>query len=137
MYRRVKEPYMTFPLLDKGGRNLLYETKLTHGDIVWEAKLLTTPAQMIEEGRSQHHCVASYIPNVEEGDYLVYSITKNGERYSTFGMTRDVTVGYRKNQHYKAGNEMLDERGAILLEERIAVWYVEMNFNLDWIKQDL
>lgn len=56
------------------------------GVIKYEAVLLDTPYDIAMEGKEMKHCVASYIPEVSRGKYLVYSIRKNGERYSTLGI---------------------------------------------------
>ncbi len=50
------------------------------------ATLIKTPLELHREGEAMHHCVGSYASNVKSGDYLVYSITKDGERVSTLGV---------------------------------------------------
>ena len=101
---------------------------LTHGD--FEATLLDNAYAIAEEGRMMHHCVASYADASRSGDYLVYSILRKGERYSTLGVRVGVerinlvggatlVVGgkYRLNQHYKACNKPVDDDCANELAE--------------------
>lgn len=101
---------------------------LTHGD--FEATLLDNAYAIAEEGRMMHHCVASYADASRSGDYLVYSILRKGERYSTLGVRAGLerinlvggatlVVGgkYRLNQHYKACNKPVDDEGANELAE--------------------
>ena len=101
---------------------------LTHGD--FEATLLDNAYVIAEEGRMMHHCVASYADASRSGDYLVYSILRKGERYSTLGIRvglerinlvggATLVVGgkYRLNQHYKACNKPVDNEEANELAE--------------------
>lgn len=76
------------------------------------ATLLRSPLQIAEEGTAMGHCVAGYTAAVREGEYLVYSITKDGERSSTLGvraeMSREHIVTYtplaqRKQPSYRTG----------------------------------
>lgn len=101
---------------------------LTHGD--FEAILLDNAYAIAEEGMEMHHCVASYADASRSGDYLVYSILRKGERYSTLGIRvglerinlvggATLVVGgkYRLNQHYKACNKPVDNEEANELAE--------------------
>lgn len=56
------------------------------------ATLIKTPLELHREGEAMHHCVGSYASSVKSGDYLVYSITKDGERVSTLGMIHTKVV---------------------------------------------
>jgi hypothetical protein len=51
------------------------------------ATLIKTPLELHREGEAMHHCVGGYGSSVKCGDYLVYSITKDGERVSTLGLS--------------------------------------------------
>jgi hypothetical protein len=73
--------------------------------------LLESPLLIREEGESMHHCVGSYVPAVAKGEYLVYSITKDGERSSTLGVSIRKTnadaliiAPFVFSQHYKHCN---------------------------------
>jgi hypothetical protein len=39
-----------------------------------------------QEGQAMQHCVGSYAYQSQRGDYIVFSVTKDGERHSTIGM---------------------------------------------------
>lgn len=54
----------------------------------YKATLLDSAFAVADEGNSMGHCVAGYADDVREGTYLVYSITKDGERSSTVGIFR-------------------------------------------------
>ncbi len=56
------------------------------------ATLIKTPLELHREGEAMHHCVGSYASSVKSGDYLVYSITKDGERVSTLGLFKTEVV---------------------------------------------
>lgn len=53
----------------------------------YAATLLDSRALVAEEGTVMGHCVGGYAESVAEGHYLVYSITKDGERSSTLGIS--------------------------------------------------
>lgn len=77
------------------------------GENSFEAHLLKSPLAIAEEGMTMHHCVASYIPQVENGRYLVYSITQNGERHSTLGISvSDAKCVF--NQHFMKYNKVVE-----------------------------
>ncbi len=54
----------------------------------YTAKLLNTPLKIALQGRSQHHCVASYIRSVRDGEYLVYNVVHRDteDTISTLGV---------------------------------------------------
>jgi hypothetical protein len=90
-----------------------------------------------EEGAKMHHCVFSYNRECILGAYLVFSILKNGERYSTLGLRVSVQGVYRNwqetlsaekkitgvnvsiDQHYMHCNKGVDEAEAEQLAARI------------------
>lgn len=53
----------------------------------YTAHRMDKPLDLIDEGEAQRHCVAGYGRAVARGEYLVYSIRKNGKRSSTLGLT--------------------------------------------------
>jgi hypothetical protein len=56
-----------------------------------------------------HHCVGGYANLSSEGKYVVYSVKKDGERYSTIGFNRNPISGeILFNQHYKKFNNQVD-----------------------------
>ncbi len=88
-----------------------------YSSIGYTAKLLDTPLKIAVQGKTQHHCVGSYVNSVREGRYLVYDIKDSaGETISTLGVSiyekisykrkgRKSPIGYRFSQHYKAFNK--------------------------------
>ena len=57
------------------------------------------------------HCVGSYSDSVQRGQYLVYSITIEGKRYSTLGVNitnNGKNTEYSFSQHYKKCNAQVD-----------------------------
>ena len=52
----------------------------------YTATMLDSAFLIADEGNAMGHCVASYSDSVREEHYLVYSVTKNGERSSTIGI---------------------------------------------------
>lgn len=83
------------------------------------ATLLTSAYDIHEEGVKMHHCVASYAELVREGEYLVYSIQKAGQRYSTLGVkVNAVSDGHKSyifSQHYGPCNQEVEDKEAIQL----------------------
>lgn len=73
--------------------------------------------EIADEGDAMSHCVASYLGSVRSGDYLVYSIKKNGERSSTLGVIvkgrqQGKSHSFTLNQQYgrfNAGVKDVDE----------------------------
>lgn len=90
------------------------ELKLVDEDgNIFSAHLLRSKQKIHEEGDAMHHCVGSYADNVADGRYLVYSISMNGERYSTLGLEALYThPSWRFSQHYKKRNQPVDQAGA-------------------------
>jgi hypothetical protein len=67
--------------------------------------LLDNACSIAEEGSAMGHCVGSYADYSSRGKYLVYSVTKGGERGSTIGLNvveKKNGDGYRYHfsQHY-------------------------------------
>lgn len=99
----------------------------------YKATLLDSRALIAEEGNAMGHCVAGYAESVAMGSYLVYSITKGGERTSTLGVHASepsVTVvfngkalpirkQYRFSQHYGKFNRRLEDPTEIELGKNI------------------
>lgn len=59
------------------------------GPFMYEGYLVTPlfdSYSIAEEGEAMQHCVGSYAYQSQRGDYLVLSVTKDGERHSTIGM---------------------------------------------------
>lgn len=84
--------------------------KELHGRGGWTAHLLMSPYEVAEEGRAMRHCVASYLGNVSRGEYLVYSIRKDGKRSSTLGVRlekRSEGDRWTAHQHYGLANKIV------------------------------
>lgn len=87
----------------------------------YTATLLDSAFAIAEEGRSMSHCVAMYASSVCNGGYLVYSVTKAGEKSSTIGVDtpRGCRKRYAQNQHYRRFNEVVKEPHEVLLGQRV------------------
>ena len=103
--RYSSEEFKYMALMDKG---LCSHFKREDNDDLWEAVLLRSEMEVGQEGYYMNHCVGGYAKACTLGRYLVYSIRKNGERYSTLG----IEVGriasslptYKFQQHYMYNN---------------------------------
>lgn len=74
-----------------------------------EAKVLTSKFAVKCEGEEMKHCVGGYADMVSNKRYVVWSITKDGKRYSTLGLHYDDNGQvFYINQHYKKCNGYLD-----------------------------
>jgi hypothetical protein len=87
------------------------------------ATILDSRFLIAEEGNHMGHCVAGYADWSANGDYLVYSVTKDGERSSTIGLNmrahttrylnnisntmREELAGWSLQQHYGRFNASL------------------------------
>lgn len=89
----------------------------------YSATLLDSPLGIKEEGDFMRHCVASYIPNVANGGYLVYSVRKNSDQTSTIGYIKTEN-GWKIHQHYGKCNSVIKELMEILVAKA-----VEMELN--------
>jgi hypothetical protein len=86
----------------------------------YKATLLDNPFSVYTEGSSMGHCVGGYSPDVAQGKYLVYSVTKDGERSSTIGLTRDGNTA-KFQQHYGRFNAIVTDEA----EKAIAQLLIE------------
>jgi len=82
------------------------------------ATLLHSPYEIHQEGTAMKHCVGSYAGSVGSGDYLVYSITKDGERSSTLGISV-IDGEYKFHQHYKHCNKHVKDEDEIMLADSL------------------
>ncbi len=97
---------------------------LKSGDYV--ATLLESAFDIADEGTSMGHCVGLYAGQVKQGDYLVYTVTKAGERSSTIGLHRRAInkdkneySAWNLNQHYGRFNAALKDEDEIKLGQVI------------------
>ena len=74
----------------------------------YEVELLDSELKVAEEGQAMHHCVAAYSSSCARGEYVVFSVKKDGKRYSTIGMHRKSGGSLQFNQHYKQCNAAVD-----------------------------
>lgn len=101
----------------------------------YKATLLNSAQLVAQEGEAMGHCVAGYADDVRQGSYLVYSITKGGQRSSTLGIRVHNTVissesdpdlnrtstSYAFNQHHgKFNRRVVDET-----EQRLVYTVIE------------
>ncbi|RMA82683.1 PcfJ domain-containing protein [Umboniibacter marinipuniceus] len=56
---------------------------------------LSTPEEVIDEGRAMRHCVASYAQRVQRGEYALYHMSEPGDL--TIGLRRSV-AGWQLDQ---------------------------------------
>ena len=75
----------------------------------YEVTPLLSAADIGMEGAAMRHCVGGYADLSANGEYLVFSVKKDGMRYSTIGMhmglNKQMHVSF--NQQYKRYNERL------------------------------
>lgn len=71
----------------------------------YTATLLESAFDIADEGDSMGHCVAGYADSVRTSNYLVYSVTKDGKRSSTVGITN-----YVKHESYKGPKYSLQQQ---------------------------
>lgn len=69
----------------------------------WTFTLLDNAYAIRKEGLRMHHCVSAYAHRSEKRNYMVYHVTKNGESYSTLGLT--IAGNIVIQQHLKACNK--------------------------------
>lgn len=75
---------------------------------------------ILTEGKEMHHCVAGYAEMVGEKKYLVFSLRKEGKRYSTLGVRVMESGVYMFDQHYKKYNQTLESNdGARVIASQI------------------
>ena len=67
----------------------------------WSADLLTSPAEIAEEGGKQHHCVSIYSGRAANGEYAVFSI--DGPERLTLGLSKSL-AGWSVDQLYCSCN---------------------------------
>lgn len=84
----------------------------------YTATLLDSRALVAEEGNAMGHCVAAYAESVASGSYLVYSVSKYGQRSSTLGIIvrdrkADDKTYFFLNQHYGRYNKHLEDKHEI------------------------
>jgi hypothetical protein len=80
---------------------------LTEGE--YTVKLLKSQKEIVDEGNRMHHCVGSYADYCKKKSYMIYSVEKNGVKYSTIGLSYDERVEQlHKSQHYMACNQAVD-----------------------------
>ena len=84
--------------------------EFTIGD--YTVKLLDNARDIADEGTYMKHCVGSYAEYSRKGEYAVFSVTKDNEKYSTIGFSLHNTSDGHKvfsfNQHYKKYNKSVD-----------------------------
>jgi len=81
-------------------------------------KLLDNALDIRMEGKEMRHCVGSYSGACNMGQYMVYSVSRGGERYSTLGFSLDFRTGLIEySQQYQFGNKRVDEPAQIAAGE--------------------
>jgi PcfJ-like protein len=134
-YRRLKEEHDKWsrelamrtnsPDKFESVKNIIVKEHVFNGYV---ATLLDSAYLIANEGLEMGHCVAGYIDSCRNGNYLVYSITKEGKKSSTFGVNvtqapllsprkqEDKAVyvhmkkdTYRFSQHYKQFNAYITD----------------------------
>ena len=100
--------------------------------VVWKAESLNSAYEVREEGLRMRHCVASYAEYCHDGEYAVFSIKKDGEHYSTLGISGSRTVclestTWRVDQHYMACNKSIEHDLGWLEAEVLSKLNVKMD----------
>jgi hypothetical protein len=90
----------------------------------YTARLLKTKYEITQEGMDMHHCVSVYRDQVEDGEYLVYSITDQfGNKYATLGIhitqDEDGARKYHRDQCYKSYNREVDDPAVSVLSLKV------------------
>lgn len=90
------------------------------------ATILDSPALVRGEGEAMHHCVGGYSDMVAAGNYLVYSVTKDGKRSSTiaFMLHKDQAglsshTEWQFNQHYGYCNAYIEDKDELEFKDII------------------
>ena len=80
---------------------------------------------LVDEGNAMRHCVASYSYEMNEGDYIVYSIIDSkGKRLSTLGINFDSNDDCVVHQHYGKCNTQVTNKDVLKLADLLLI---EMN----------
>lgn len=74
------------------------------------AQYIPTGEALMDEGDAMEHCVGGYAQSCHDKNYIVYSVTKDGERSSTIGFNvrdweKDKGIYVYVSQHYKKYNQ--------------------------------
>jgi len=85
----------------------------------YTATLLDSAFAVADEGNSMGHCVAGYADSVRQGNYLVYSVTKAGERSST--------IGLQKGNGYSYHNQLTGKTNVDVAEWKMQQQYGRYN----------
>lgn len=92
------------------------------------AALLDSRRAIADEGTAMGHCVAGYAEESANGNYLVYSVTKDGERSSTIGIHRPRHYDggsfvedkhWQVQQHYGRFNARVDDEAEKAIAKRV------------------
>lgn len=86
----------------------------------YTARLLDSPMSIYQEGKAMHHCVGMYSGYVAQKEYLVYTVTKDGKKTSTIGITRDVNK-WRLQQQYGLCNASVNCSDERELAEKVVI----------------
>jgi hypothetical protein len=74
----------------------------------YTATLLDNAFSIADEGNAMGHCVAGYADSVRQGNYLVYSVTKAGERSSTIGLNKGRGYSYHNQNTGKTFEDVAE-----------------------------
>ena len=81
----------------------------------FSAELLTSPLQIATHGKEMHHCVASYIHDVETGYYAVYKISDGKHVTTTLGIGN----GMLRTQHLGVCNSEVRDTDRVVFAKSI------------------
>jgi len=70
---------------------------------------LRTASELVEEGRSMHHCVGSYAPQCAEGTSIIFSMT-NGERSYVTVELKGNSLPYQKGSIYTIKDNIITNK---------------------------
>ena len=80
----------------------------------YNVRILDTPLELKKEGQRMNHCVGVYGEVCKEGRNIIFSVSKNGEPYSTLQVvvdkkSRDSYNVFQVGQNYKRGNVPVED----------------------------
>ncbi len=104
-------------------------------DDEFTAKLVRSPLQLASLGKSQRHCVGSFVNHCSNGEFIVYQITDKEGTISTSGFfVKNHFIG---NQHYFSCNKVvLDESRRVFNTKLVDTVIKEVKHKIvtnDWV----
>lgn len=90
---------------------------------VYAARELTSGMELLEEGKTMHHCVSSYARRCHEGSSRIFSIRRDDKRYGTLELSRNEVGEWRATQFKRACNAAVEHEDAWTFAKALAKEY--------------